>query len=537
MPVMAKIALFPNLPIYSFIGSLLILNGHFMRHFFPALCCGFAGLFAAASAFGDGAAAPAPYETPVLAGLPVGVAYTDGDAPHTKIVTQTDQTKLRSIIDWQSFNIGTDAEVIFKSAHKSHITVNRVTGGGTDPSRIYGKLSADGIVIILDPNGVFFSQTAVIDVGGIVASTGRLANRADFENGAPLQLTGMDAVSGARVQNDSLRFTIRDAGLAAFVAPAVQNNGIITARLGHVALASGTTTTLDFFGDRMLNIAVNDGIAAALPDGQSQIDNPGKIIARGGTVQMTARAASAAIDTVINSDGLVVATHAEARNGKIILSDGKTPDRTMTNSVRVGQNTTIQEGIDAAAEGNSVLINGGTYAESLRVTKPLTLAAFDASPVAIFGRSGDVAPAAISVQAPHVTIDGIRILNGYNGIFAENADGLQLMNSFISRSASHGIYLRNSRAAHDFENGAGNVFGSDIGGKNIFIEGILPNPDNTRIFNVPAFGRFAAAPLVIEQAVMSASALAALAPAGGGDDDTHCAIGSACTGNGGSGGN
>ena len=506
---------------------------HFMRHYFLTLCCTIAALAVAPAGLSAGTA---PTETPVLATLPTGAEYTDGPHPNTKIITQTDNTVLRNVIDWQSFNIGADAEVVFKSANKSLVTVNRVVGGGTDPSRIYGKLTADGIVVILDPNGVFFSSTAVIDVGGIVASTGQLANQTAFENGAPMQLTDMGAVTGAMVKNKATRFTVKDAGLAAFVAPAVQNKGIITARLGHVVLASGATATLDFYGDRMFNIAVTEGIAAALPQGRTQIDNKGKIIANGGTVQMTARAASSAIDTVINSDGLVVATHAEDRDGTIILSDGKTPDRELKNAVRVGHTATIQDGINAAMENATIYINGGNYSENIHITKPLTLTSFDEEPAALFG---DAAAAVISVYAPNVKIDGLRLLEGLYGIAAEHADGLHVANSVINLSRSHGIYLRDTATAHDFENGAGNIFSPGIGGKNVFVDGIgtADTPDNTRIFNTPAFGGFAAAPLVIEQSGMNATSLAALAPAAGGDDGNHCADVSSCTDTGASGGN
>lgn len=514
-----------------FPGHFSILNGHFMRHYFPLIFPLLVALLDGTSAYGA-TTAPLPTETPVISALPDGVEYTDGAAAHTKIITQTDNNSLRSVIDWQSFNIGKDAEVIFKSANKSHVTVNRVVGGGTDPSRIYGRLTADGIVVILDPNGVFFSNTAVIDVGGIVAATGQLANKTDFENGADMLLADMDAVSGAMVQNNATQFTIRDAGLAAFVAPAVQNNGIITARLGHVSLASGKAATLDFCGDGMLKIAVTEGLAAALPHGRAHIDNKGKIIAPGGTVQMTARAAAAAIDTVINSDGLVVATHAEGRDGKIILSNGKTPKRTLTNAVRVGKSSTIQNGLDAATENTTVYVNGGFYSESLQITKPLTLTTFDSAGVAVFGRSGAAAESVVTVTAPNVTIDGLSLQEGFHGLFADHADGLDIRHITFKNSFSHGVYLRNTLPDSDIEHSGFNVF-SGIGGKNVFVEGAATNdgPDNRRVFNTPAFGGFAAAPLVIEQAGIDIAALAALSPAAGDNQHSQCAEASSCAGN------
>lgn len=479
---------------------------------------------------------PLPTALPELAGgVSDKVDYVNGSTPNTKIVRPLDERK-PTVIDWQSFNVGKDAAIIFESQNKSHITVNRVIGGNSSGSRIHGGLSADGIVVILDPNGVVFSDTAVIDVGGIVASTGQLANQPAFEDGAAMVLTDLNAVAGARVRNDATSFTVADAGLAAFVAPSVQNNGVISARLGRVTLASGAAATLDFYGDRLIQIT------AALPQGQAQIDNQGKIMASGGTVHMTVRAAAATIDNAINSDGLVVATHATEHKGKIVLSDGTTKRR-LKNAVRVGANAKIQDGIDAAADNTTVYVNGGHYAENLLITKPLTLTSFDtAIPVAVLSRNNDAA--AISIYAPDVKIDGLRLLNGLHGIYAENAEDLKVVNSSITNSASHGIYLRNSNPAHDFENGADNIFGSNIGGKPVFIAGSNATagtaPDNTRIFNTPAFGGFAAAPLVIEQVAINPAALAALSPAAGNEEDNnHCAAGSSCNGttDGGKGGN
>ncbi len=521
-----KQAPFSNPSIFTPSGSFLNPNGDFMRHFVPYILSTLTGLFFSAAAL---AAEPDAFETPVISTLPDSITYTDHDTlPHTKVVTQ-DANTLRAVLDWDSFNIGKDAAVEFKQlAGSGSITVNRVVGGGTDPSKILGKLTANGTVVILDPNGVIFGTNAVIDVGGIVASTGRLTNQAAFESGQDMMLLAdMDAVAGAAVINQSTQFTVRDRGLAAFVAPAVQNKGIITARLGHVILASGKAAALDFYGDRMINFTVTDGLATALPAG-SVVDNSGKIIANGGTVQMTARAASAAIDTVINSDGLIAATKAEGRNGKIILSNGA-QTKTLENSIRVGQNYRIQEALDMAPDGTAIYINEGLYRESLTITKSVALQAYpSAEPVTLWGKDGQ---ATITVNAPNVEISGLAFLYGRNGILAQNADGLFVHDSVFNGATSHAIDLTNTRPFNDLNTDTSNIFIS-IGGKNVFFNAAADasTPDNNRIFNTPVFGGFGSTPLVIEQVGIDVSALAALAPAAG---DNHCANGSGagCGGN------
>lgn len=480
------------------------------------------------------AANPEATAVPVAAGaFPDGVTYTDGPAAHSKIITQETS---RAVIDWQSFNIGKDAAVTFNQlAGSRSVTINRVTGG-IDPTAIQGKLSANGTIVILDPNGVIFGKDAVIDVGGIVASTGQLRNGSAFLNGDAheMLLSDIDADPAKGIENRSTQFTVRDRGLAAFVAPSVRNSGIITARLGHVTLASGSAATLDFYGDRLINIEVTEGLAAALPHGTAQIDNSGKIIAPGGTVQMTARAASAAIGSVINSDGLVVATHAEeTRDGKIILhegkitlSDGKSADKVLSNSIRVGKKSRVQDAIDMAVNGTTVYVNKGEYKESLTIDKPLVLRAYDPNTaVAFFGT--DMLPV-ISVTAPDVEINGIALMNGEHGIKAENADHLFVHNSSVMNSASHAVYLISTRPYNDIEND--NILQPKSGKPVYFQPAFSGNTglDDARIFYTPAFSGFGAAPLVIEQAGIDVTALAALAPAAGED---YCSDTADCAGN------
>src|SRR5205085_880198 len=72
--------------------------------------------------------------------------------------------------------------------------------------------------------------------------------------------------------------TAKDAGLVGFVAPNVENDGIINAKLGKVALASGDTFTLDMAGDKLIEVAVTGDLQKQL------VTNTGRIAADGGTV-------------------------------------------------------------------------------------------------------------------------------------------------------------------------------------------------------------------------------------------------------------
>jgi len=120
--------------------------------------------------------------------------------------------------------------------------------------------------------------------------------------------------------------TAASGGFAALVAPGVRNAGTITATLGTVSLAAGNAFTLDFYGDRLITLAVNDQIAGAVRDVQtgetlkSLVSNSGTLSANGGRVELTAAAARAVVDSVINNTGVIEADSIGTKNGMIVLS-------------------------------------------------------------------------------------------------------------------------------------------------------------------------------------------------------------------------
>lgn len=210
---------------------------------------------------------------PLPNALPTGGQVVAGQASIASAGSQmtVQQGSDKAILNWQSFDIGADAAVRFVQPSSNAVALNRVIGN--DPSRIYGQLSANGKVFLVNSNGVLFGASARVDVGGLVASSLALAD-ADFLAG---RLTFGASASAGEVRNEG---SIRTAngGAAVLLGPVVKNSGSIVAPNGSVALAAGEQVAVDLRGDGLVTVRVDRGTAEAL------VANSGVIQADGGRV-------------------------------------------------------------------------------------------------------------------------------------------------------------------------------------------------------------------------------------------------------------
>src|SRR6267143_4324988 len=116
-----------------------------------------------AIAFAVGAALfPWTFLSPALAqtsanALPTGGQVAAGAATlsYSPNKLQIDQSTNKAILNWDSFSVGSSAWVNFSQPSSSAIALNRVTG--SNPSEIFGRLTANGQVFFSNPNGVLFA--------------------------------------------------------------------------------------------------------------------------------------------------------------------------------------------------------------------------------------------------------------------------------------------------------------------------------------------------------------------------------------------
>jgi len=95
-------------------------------------------------------------------------------------ITEIHQLSSRLAIDWASFNVGANEIVNYDQPGVSSIALNRVLSN--NGSEILGQINANGQVVLVNPNGIFFAAGSQVNVGGLIAGGGDMSS-ADFMNG------------------------------------------------------------------------------------------------------------------------------------------------------------------------------------------------------------------------------------------------------------------------------------------------------------------------------------------------------------------
>ena len=207
--------------------------------------------------------APVPAAAqPAATARPQGGQVVAGTAQisNTNGLTRIDQSSQRAAIDWRSFDVGSGQHVDFQQPSASAVTLNRVTG--PDPSQIAGKITANGQVVVVNQSGVLFTKGAQVDAQSVIVSAAGITNQ-NFLAGR--MVFDQPARPDAQIVNAG-RITVKQAGLAALVAPQVKNAGMISAKLGHVVLGGADTRTLDLYGDGLLSFDVTGQVRQAPAD-------------------------------------------------------------------------------------------------------------------------------------------------------------------------------------------------------------------------------------------------------------------------------
>ena len=304
--------------------------------------------------------------------LPQGgeVAAGAADIAKSQAEMAIHQATENAVINWQSFNIAANERVNIFQPNAQAALLNRVLGG--NPSEIFGTLTANGHVFLVNPAGVLFAPGAQVDAGAITAAAMNITN-ADFMAGK-YAFVGA-AESGKVINRGTLRAA--DAGAVALLGRDVTNEGVVVAKKGAAILAAAEDVTLDFTGDGKVTVVPSK---AAL---RQTVTNKGIVEADGGLVFMTAATGDALVSSAVNQEGVVRAASLDGKAGAVRmtandvrLAAGSVTDVSgaKAGTVEIGggwqgagdlahaKNVTIERGASVRADATAADAAGGTVA-------------------------------------------------------------------------------------------------------------------------------------------------------------------------------
>jgi filamentous hemagglutinin family protein len=253
-------------------------------------------------------AAPATNALPTNA-LPTGGTVVQGAVSMSQTANQLNiqQATQRAAINWQSFNIGAAASVNVAQPNAQAVLLNRVVG--QSPSQIFGKLQANGHVILVNPNGVLFGKDGSVNAGGFTASTLNISDANFMVGNMVYERNG----STASIVNEG-KISTEPGGYVALLGATVSNEGSITTKGGSVVMGAGETIKVPVSGTGRIKLELTPAAINA------SVSNSGSIVTEGGQVYMQALALNRAAAQILQSGS--VHTTGEKGGDVHVLADG-----------------------------------------------------------------------------------------------------------------------------------------------------------------------------------------------------------------------
>jgi filamentous hemagglutinin family protein len=273
-----------------------------------------------------------------------------GSIDQSGLSTTINQHTDRMAIDWQSFNVDADERVQFIQPSSSSIALNRVLSHSG--SEIHGQIEANGHIVLVNPNGVFFGENSRINVGGMIAS-GLNIDPNDFMNG-DFTLTAMEGTEG-KVINSGI-INAATGGSVTLVGRQVKNESLISAKLGAVNLAAGKEAVVTFDNSGLVGIKVTKEILQNEFGLDAAVINSGEINAEGGRILLTASTSQDIFSQAVNSGNMnKAASVVMHEDGSFTLGAGSDVVNTgslnaSSNANKAGQVVILGENITTSGE-------------------------------------------------------------------------------------------------------------------------------------------------------------------------------------------
>jgi filamentous hemagglutinin family protein len=281
--------------------------------------------------------APSPLAVPTPAAdwLQQGQATHNHGQAQASGQMQVDQTSGRAIYRWSRFDIGARARLAINTPSGGS-SLNLVAAG--DPSRIFGSLTSNGEVFLVNPSGIWFGRGASVNVAGLFASTLQM-DAADYEAGLANSLRSAAptfswqdvTADGAVLQtfdhpdnfvhvDTGATLTTPSGGRVFLLAREATNAGRIDTPGGQTVLAAGREVYLQspsaeklYASETNANVPATRGLLVEVGGGEAGevASNLGEIVAQRGNVTL--------VGLAVNQAGRISATTSVQENGSVFL--------------------------------------------------------------------------------------------------------------------------------------------------------------------------------------------------------------------------
>ncbi len=267
------------------------------------------------------------------------------------------QTSAQAILNWSSFNVSADGKVVFQQPGATSVALNKIFQAS--PSAIFGQISANGQIYLINPNGFVFGATSSVNVAGLIASS------MGFTQGDAALTTGFVTPAGKSIPSSALtsdgrlyvvdasgnqvpdangkpqpvqvvvqpgaQITAASGGRVMLAGQQVVNGGTLTAPDGQIVLAAGQSIYLAASNDPQLRGLVVEVSNNPDPSIASQPGNPpsnpgdtaaaqlGTVTNQAGAALSSVRGNVSLLGLAVNQSGRISATTSVSANGSVIL--------------------------------------------------------------------------------------------------------------------------------------------------------------------------------------------------------------------------
>ena len=272
---------------------------------------------------------------------------------------QIEQSSNKAIIEYPNFSINNGEQVNFIQPDSSSIALNRVTGN--DVSNIFGQLTANGQIFLVNPNGIVFSNNSQVDVGGLVATTLDI-NNSDFLSGN-YSFSQLSEAQNFVINNGKIESIPN--GYIALIATRVTNDGDIKSDNGNISLVSADKVQIQINGNQF-------AIQTDAASWNGIIENKKLLEADGGIILLEANTENKLNESIVNNDGIIKANRIENQGGEIWLkgnSEGDIYQRgTITSEGVNGQGGQVNITANRIANSGTINVNGDNGGGAINIS-------------------------------------------------------------------------------------------------------------------------------------------------------------------------